>query len=141
MEGATNCPTCNIQMEMHGDVMGGHLHHCNTCLGMLITDRWLVTKMESQVIKRIKNGIFNGVNAGYKCPTCGGEMAKGQVSTLNSSIELEGCIKCSSIWFDNREIEPFLPEHEEHTPQPSESITSRLSTGITDFLKKLNQSK
>jgi len=108
---------------------------------MLVTDRWIVTKMESQVIKRIKNGIFNGVNAGYKCPTCQGEMAKGQVLTIESTIELEGCIKCSSIWFDNREIEPFLPEFEEHTPQPTESITSKFSNGIIDFLKRLNQPK
>ena len=128
-------------MEIYGDVVSGYLHHCSTCLGMLITNQWLVTKMETQVIKRIKNGIFNGVNAGYKCPTCEGDMAKGQVPTIESSIELEGCVKCSSIWFDNREIEPFLPEFEDFTPQPSETITSKLSSGIIDFLKRLNQLK
>tara|TARA_B100000927_G_scaffold278121_1_gene260468 strand:- start:1025 stop:1291 length:267 start_codon:yes stop_codon:yes gene_type:complete len=38
-------------------------------------------------------------------------MVKGPVSTSkDSSIEIDGCLKCGSMWFDNREIEPFFPE-------------------------------
>ena len=38
-------------------------------------------------------------------------MVKGPVQIEGrDSIELDGCLKCGSLWFDNREIEPFFPE-------------------------------
>ncbi len=104
------CPCCNSTMEMHGDAVGGHLHYCAHCYGMLTTNRWLDTNMDAQVLRRMKTAVFNGLDAGYSCPTCEGEMVKGPVPTSRVPIEVDGCLKCGSLWFDNREIEPFIPE-------------------------------
>ena len=52
-------------------------------------------------------------------------MVKGPVSTSkDSSIEIDGCLKCGSMWFDNREIEPFFPEIQELLPE-SDTPSSR----------------
>ena len=122
-------------MEMHGDVVGGHLHHCNYCFGMLTSYRWLDTNMDAQVLRRLKTPVFNGEAAGYSCPTCEGEMVKGPVPTSGAPIEVDGCLKCGSLWFDNRELEPFLPDFEELTPKPSESTASRVTTGIARLFR------
>jgi hypothetical protein len=66
--------------------------------------------MEAQVLRRMKTTVFNGEEAGYSCPACEGEMMKGPVPTNRAPIEVDGCLKCGSLWFDNREIEPFIPE-------------------------------
>ncbi len=105
-----NCPCCNSTMEMHGDAVGGHLHYCAYCYGMLTSDRWLVTNIDAQVLRRMKTAVFNGEDAIYSCPTCEGGMVKGPVPTSGTPIEVDGCLKCGSLWFDNREIEPFIPE-------------------------------
>ncbi|GIS29371.1 MAG: hypothetical protein Ct9H90mP1_0990 [Methanobacteriota archaeon] len=54
--------------------------------------------------------------------TCQGEMVKGPVPTSkDSSMEIDGCLKCGSIWFDNREIEPFFPEIQDLLPESDKS--------------------
>ena len=126
-------------MGMHGDVVGGHLHYCDYCFGMLTSDRWLDTNMDAQVLRRLKTAVFNGEAAGYRCPTCEGEMVKGPVPTRGPPIEVDGCLKCGSVWFDNRELEPFLPDFEELTPQPPESATTtgiaKVTTGIARLFR------
>ena len=39
-------------------------------------------------------------------------------------MEIDGCLKCGSMWFDNREIEPFFPEIQELLPE-SDTPSSR----------------
>ena len=67
-------------------------------------------------------------------------MVKGPVSTSkDSSIEIDGCLKCGSMWFDNREIEPFFPEIQDLLPA-SDTPASRWGkafgtlVGITGLL-------
>ena len=125
-------------MEMHGDVVGGLLHYCDYCFGMLTSDRWLDTNMDTQVLRRLKTAVFNGEAASYTCPTCEGEMVKGPVPTSVAPIEVDGCLKCGSLWFDNRELEPFLPDFEGLTPQPIESTAygiSKVTTGIARLFR------
>ncbi len=88
--------------------MAGHMYHCSYCFGILASDRWL-------------NG---NIRAGFCCPTCQGEMVKGPVPTSkDSSMEIDGCLKCGSIWFDNREIEPFFPEIQDLLPESDKSAS------------------
>ena len=112
-------------MDAHGDVVTGHMHHCNYCFGILASDRWLNGNIRQTSLRNLRSGVFNGRSAGYRCPTCQGEMVKGPVSTSkDSSIEIDGCLKCGSMWFDNREIEPFFPEIQELLPE-SDTPSSR----------------
>ena len=67
-------------------------------------------------------------------------MVKGPVSTSkDSSIEIDGCLRCGSMWFDNREIEPFFPEIQDLLPA-SDNPASRWGkafgtlVGITGLL-------
>ena len=111
------------------------MHYCDYCFGMLTSDRWLDTNMDTQVLRRLKTAVFNGEAAAYSCPTCEGEMVKGPVPTSVAPIEVDGCLKCGSLWFDNRELEPFLPDFEELTPQPMESTASKVTAGVARLFR------
>ena len=51
-------------------------------------------------------------------------MVKGPVPTSkDSSMEIDGCLKCGSMWFDNREIEPFFPEIQDLLPESDKSAS------------------
>ena len=141
------CPCCNSAMEMHGGVVGGHLHYCNHCYGMLASDQWVSTNMSPHVLRKMRSAVFNGPPAGYSCPTCHGEMVKAPVPvTGGPSIEVDGCLKCGSLWFDNREIEPFVPESDELTPAqkmetPIERTASTFFSALNAVTSKLRQGK
>tara|TARA_Y100000590_G_scaffold223214_1_gene252532 strand:+ start:702 stop:1112 length:411 start_codon:yes stop_codon:yes gene_type:complete len=124
-------------MAMQGDIAAGHMHFCNYCKGILATDHWLSTHMKQPILRNVRTGVFDGGPAGYKCPTCGGEMVKGPVQTSQGSmIEIDGCLRCGSLWFDNREIEPFYPEIKDILPD-QESSTSKLGNAIVRKLTSL----
>jgi hypothetical protein len=61
-------------------------------------------------------------------------MVKGPVTTTQgASIEVDGCLKCGSLWFDNREIEPFIPDIREKARLPDDSnpILPVISGGLS----------
>jgi hypothetical protein len=61
-------------------------------------------------------------------------MVKGPVTTTQGdSKEVDGCLKCGSLWFDNREIEPFIPDIREKASLPDDSnpILPALSGGVS----------
>ena len=119
------CPCCNSEMDDHGDVVSGHIHYCGYCYGILASDRWLSSNMKQPILRNVKMGVFDGEPAGYHCPTCDGNMVKGPVSTnQGTTIEVDGCLKCGSLWFDNREIEPFVPEIRDLAHLPDNDPTS-----------------
>lgn len=111
-------------MDAHGDIVAGHMNHCSYCFGILASDRWLNANIRQTSLRNLRNGVFNGKSAGYRCPTCRGEMVKGPVPTSkDSSMEIDGCLKCGSMWFDNREIEPFFPEIQDLLPESDKSAS------------------
>ena len=112
-------------MEMQGDVVGGHMHFCSFCKGILASDRWLSTHMKQPILRNVRTGVFDGSSADYRCPSCEGEMVKGPVPTPQGlTIEVDGCLKCGSLWFDNRELEPFYPEIQDVLPAPPSPLSS-----------------
>jgi len=61
-------------------------------------------------------------------------MVKGPVTTTQGATkEVDGCLKCGSLWFDNREIEPFIPDIREKASLPDDSnpILPVLSGGVS----------
>ncbi len=109
-----SCPCCNEPLHLHSVVETGSMHHCTTCLGMLAEDGWLNHNIPNANLRTIKTSVFAGEPAGYRCPKCSGEMVSGQVpSPDGTTIEVDGCIGCGSLWFDNREMEPFVPSFSE----------------------------
>ena len=78
--------------------------------------------MRQTNLRNLRKSVFDGQPAGYRCPTCEGEMLKAPVTTAQgASIEVDGCLKCGSLWFDNREIEPFIPDIREKASLPDDS--------------------
>ena len=127
------CPVCNSEMRAQGDVVEGHMHYCRSCMGILASDRWLNSNMRQTNLRNLRKSVFDGQTAGYRCPTCQGEMVKGLVSTAQGdSKEVDGCLKCGSLWFDNKEIEPFIPDIREKASLPDDSnpILPAISGGM-----------
>ena len=134
MTGST-CPCCNTEMRIQGDVVNGQMEFCVYCNGILASDRWLNTNMRQTVLRNLRNAVFNGNPAGYKCPTCAGEVVKGPTTTpQGQTIEVDGCLKCGSLWFDNREIEPFIPEIQDNLQGVSEDALIK-SNPLSWFLR------
>ena len=98
------------------------MHYCGSCRGILASDRWLNANMRQTNLRNLRKAVFDGQPAGYRCPTCEGEMLKAPVTTAQgASIEVDGCLKCGYLWFDNREIEPFIPDIREKASLPDDS--------------------
>ena len=111
------CPVCNSEMSLHGDAFSGQMHYCGFCRGILASDRWLTTNMRQTVLRSLRTFVFDGTPAGYRCPKCQGEMVKGPVPTAQgTTIEIDGCLRCGSLWFDNGEIRPFVPNIQDIAP-------------------------
>ena len=109
-----SCPCCNEPLHLHSIADTGSMHHCTSCLGMLAEDGWLNQNMSNTNLRTIKTTVFAGEQAGYRCPQCSSEMVTGQVpSPDGQTIEVDGCLGCGSLWFDNREMEPFVPNFSE----------------------------
>ena len=52
-------------------------------------------------------------------------MVKGLVPTPQGlTMEVDGCLKCGSLWFDNRELEPFYPEIQDVLPASPSPLSS-----------------
>ena len=127
------CPCCNSEMGVQGDAVEGHMHYCGSCRGILASDRWLNSNTRQTNLRNLRKAVFDGQPAGYHCPACQGEMVKGPVSTnQGATIEVDGCLKCGSLWFDNREIEPFIPDIREKANLPDDSnlILPVISGGV-----------
>ncbi len=110
------------------------MHYCGSCMGILASDRWLNSNMRQTNLRNLRKSVFDGQPAGYRCPTCQGEMVKGLVTTAQrDSIEVDGCLKCGSLWFDNKEIEPFIPDIREKASLPDDAnpILPAISGGMT----------
>ena len=110
------------------------MHYCGSCKGILASDRWLNSNMRQTNLRNLRQSVFDGQPAGYRCPTCQGEMVKGTVTTTQGdSKEVDGCLKCGSLGFDNREIEPFIPDIREKAGLPDDTnpILPVISGGIT----------
>jgi len=111
-------------MSAQGDVVSGFMHYCGFCFGILASDRWMNANLRQTVLRNLRKAVFEGDSAGYRCPSCQGEMVKGPVSTnTGSSVEVDGCLKCGSMWFDNREMEPFFPQIQDVLPEKEQNKT------------------
>jgi len=94
--------------------------------------------MNAQVLRRMKATVFNGEDAGYSCPTCLGGMVKAPVSTTQSEpIEVDGCLKCGSLWFDNREIQPFVPDIQHLAPIPEDDPIGKAISSVLQWEKAI----
>ena len=68
-------------------------------------------------------------------------MVKGPVTIEGDlSIELDGCLKCGSLWFDNREIEPFFPDIQDLGifPESGASKTTKSALAVLDAILSEN---
>tara|TARA_B100000902_G_scaffold335933_1_gene335904 strand:- start:255 stop:689 length:435 start_codon:yes stop_codon:yes gene_type:complete len=111
-------------MSTQGDVVAGFMDYCDYCYGILASDRWMNANLRLTTLRNLRKAVFEGEPAGYRCPSCQGEMVKAPVSTnTGASVEVDGCLKCGSMWFDNREIEPFFPQIQDVLPGKEQNKT------------------
>ena len=83
---------------------------CVDCMGILVSGDWLEKNIHKNDYTRLSKRIFTGSPAGFNCPFCTVdiEMSKWTVTPRGSSFEVDGCLKCGSMWFDYGELEIYL---------------------------------
>ena len=83
---------------------------CVNCMGILVSRDWLEKNIHKNDYTRLSKRIFTGSPAGFNCPFCTVdiEMSKWTVTPRGSSFEVDGCLKCGSMWFDYGELEIYL---------------------------------
>jgi len=108
------CPRCNMEMEDKGEWWRGRTCECVNCRGILADKIWLESNINQGVYLRLSKRVFTGSPAGVLCPHCLSnrprrpiEMSKFSVSPGRKSYEVDGCLKCGSMWFDHGELEPY----------------------------------
>ena len=83
---------------------------CVNCMGILVSRDWLEKNIHKNDYTRLSKRIFTGSPAGFNCPFCTVdiEMSKWTVTPRGSSFDVDGCLKCGSMWFDYGELEIYL---------------------------------
>ena len=83
-------------------------------MGILADKNWLESNMDQGDYTRLRARVFTGSPAGILCPHCISvrprrpiEMSKFTVSPGGMSFEVDGCLKCGSMWFDQGELESY----------------------------------
>ena len=108
------CPRCFTELEDKGDWWSGKTCECGNCKGILADKNWLESNMHQGDYLRLSKRVSTGSPAGILCPHCLTirprrpiEMTKFTVSPGRKSFEVDGCLKCGSMWFDQGELEPY----------------------------------
>ena len=83
---------------------------CVDCMGILVSRDWLEKNIHKNDYTRLSKRIVTGSPAGFNCPFCTVdiEMSKWTVTPRGFSFEVDGCLKCGSMWFDYGELEIYL---------------------------------
>jgi Zn-finger nucleic acid-binding protein len=105
--GALRCPKCRADMEQI-DIDGTIIDRCASCKGIWFDEGELESLSNSSAAATIDTGATNvGRQTNqiddYRCPRCGGKMAK-KVDSQQTHIWYETCIDCNGSFFDAGEF-------------------------------------
>ncbi len=145
------CPRCITEMEDKGEWWRGRTCECVNCRGILADKTWLESNIHQGDYLRLSKRVFTGSPAGVLCPHCLSisprspiEMSKFTVSPGSKRYEVDGCLKCGSMWFDHGELEPYeegevgdpsLVETREKEGSVREQLTAEgIASGTTEAL-------
>jgi len=129
---ASDCPCCNSPMIVHNDAEV--LFLCEFCYGAMASKDWLENNLKPGILKRLQLSLSSGQKANFSCPLCKGDMSNTQALVHSGpsegiNIQIDGCNRCDGIWFDNKELEAFIPESTESfdvTIKTSKNIFSQI---------------
>ena len=104
------CPHCESLMTGSEVWFRGESARCVKCMGILVSRDWLKNNIHKNDYTRLSKRIFTGSPAGFNCPFCTVdiEMSKWTVAPRGYTFEVDGCLKCGSMWFDYGELEMYL---------------------------------
>ncbi len=117
-----DCPACNQKM-VEEDYEGVSVKRCPFCQGMLVGWRMLPrigVRTERGFDERIKklaeyaerdhraksHGTKGRRISPLKCPKCGRDMQRGDYSGTYP-VEVDRCVMCGMVWFEQDELETF----------------------------------
>ena len=108
------CPRCFTELEDKGEWWGGGTCECGNCKGILADKFWLESNMHHGDYLRLSKRVSTGSPAGIYCPHCLSirpgrpiEMSQFTVFPGRKSYEIDGCLECGSMWFDQGELESY----------------------------------
>ena len=101
------------------------IFHCPTCAGLAINSEAASSEICSKKLESMHDGFQDeGTPTEICCPFCQSDMKVRDFAfrkidgSLTELIEIDGCPKCSSFWFDSGELQRLSPPIEENPDSP-----------------------
>ena len=101
------------------------IFHCPTCSGLALNSGAASSEICSEKLKSMHDGFKDeGTPTEICCPFCQSSMKvrdfafRKMDGTLTELIEIDGCPKCSSFWFDSGELQRLSPPIKERSDSP-----------------------
>jgi Zn-finger nucleic acid-binding protein len=101
------------------------IFHCPTCSGLALNSGAASSEICSEKLKSMHDGFKDeGTTTEICCPFCQSSMKvrdfafRKMDGTLTELIEIDGCPKCSSFWFDSGELQRLSPPIKERPDSP-----------------------
>lgn len=92
------------------------IFHCPTCAGLALNSNAASSKICSEKLESMHDGFKDeGTKTEICCPFCDSDMKVRDFAfrkidgSLTELIEIDGCSKCSSFWFDSGELQRLSP--------------------------------
>ena len=101
------------------------IFHCPTCSGLALNSEAASSEICSKKLKSLHDGFEDeGTPSEICCPFCQSGMKVRDFAfrkidgSLTELIEIDGCPKCSSFWFDSGELQRLSPPNKERQGNP-----------------------
>ena len=107
----------------HSDTFTDHgMLHCATCTGILLNAEATTNSVTEEKLKKMHQAFQTDCEeTDLDCPCCDSKMRVRQIvfKRINGTdlepIELDGCPKCNTFWFDSGELQRVIsPDNEPH---------------------------
>src|SRR6187402_1557798 len=96
------CPHCSTLLQQHSEE-GANVWRCSSCLGFSINLAVLRTRSGDQVASALWTLARSSPETALSCPSCRKPLRVVQRSDANASVQLDMCMSCQLLWFDQGE--------------------------------------
>jgi len=105
----SKCPRCGEELIASRTKSNRNCRTCTKCGGMSAKITALKNIFSEEGLNELLRRASEYEKNGCVCPDCGSAMSIVKVSSTGSSVEIDVCAKCKTVWYDKDEFEALLP--------------------------------